>query len=199
MSRKEKRAQKRELKAMKKISGEVTSFWQDFMTFIKRGNALSMAIGVVVGGAFTAIVTSFNKDIIMPFISSLFGSKDLSALRLPLWNSNPVIIDEIIQYDEYGQILYDNAIYYGRLLQAAVDFLMIAFVLFIVLRIVTAVSNASRRNMEKIKEKFTKKEEVVEEPTPEPAPAPEPVIPEDVKLLTEIRDLLAKKEDSKEK
>lgn len=197
MSRKEKRAQKKELKAMKKLSGEVTGFWQDFMAFIKRGNALSMAIGVVVGGAFTAIVTSFNKDIIMPFIGALFGKKDLSSLYLPLWNAEKVLdANGLEQLDQYGNILYDNAIYYGRLLQAAVDFLLIAFVLFLILRIVTAVSNAAKKNMDKIKAKFEKKEEAPVEA--EAAPAPEPVIPEDVKLLTEIRDLLAKKEETKE-
>ena len=197
MSRKEKRAQKKELKAMKKLSGEVTGFWQDFMAFIKRGNALSMAIGVVVGGAFTAIVTSFNKDIIMPFIGALFGKKDLSSLYLPLWNAEKVLdANGLEQLDQYGNILYDNAIYYGRLLQAAVDFLLIAFVLFLILRIVTAVSNAAKKNMDKIKAKFEKNEETPVEP--EPTPEPEPVIPEDVKLLTEIRDLLAKKEETKE-
>ena len=191
MSKKEK---KKELKAMKKMSGEVKNFWTDFIAFIKRGNALSMAIGVIVGGAFTAIVTSFNKDIITPLISALFGTKDLVALRYPLWNSNIVKIDGVVQYDEFGQVLYDNAIYYGRLLQAAVDFIMIAFVLFLILRIVTAISNSSKKNLDKLKNKLKKIEEVKPEPVVE---APAPVIPEDVKLLTEIRDLLAKNENKK--
>lgn len=191
MNKKERKAQKKELKAMKKLSGEVTSFWQDFIAFVKRGNAFSMAIGLVVGSAFTSIVTSFNKDIIMPFIGAICHIKDLAALRVPLWNAKEVVIDGVLQYDEYGQVLYDNAIYYGRLLQAAIDFIIIAFVLFVILRIVTSIANNAKKNMEKIKAKFEKENEV---PAQEKL---EPVIPEDVKLLTEIRDLL-KEEKTKE-
>lgn len=192
MTKKEKRQQKRELKLMKKATGHVTSFWQDFIAFIKRGNALALAIGVVVGGAFTAIVNSFNKDIIMPLIGGLFGKNDLSSLYWPLWNAEKVVVDGVVQLDQYGNELYTNAIYYGRLLQAAIDFILIAFILFIILRITNAITNAVKNRTEKVKSKFEKKEEEV------PAPAPEPVIPEDVKLLTEIRDLLVEQSKTKE-
>ncbi len=220
---------KKQMEENKALKG-VTGFWTDFINFIKRGNALSMAIGVIVGGAFSAIVTSFNKDVIMPFIGGVANSEydvrglewhfpnseaigNWVALELEADPSNPCehsedeenkdgICDECkVQYqefvqdkDEYGNPKFKNMIYYGRLIQYSIDFITTAFILFLVLRIVTWISNAIAKSKKKIEDALYAEEVVVETPA-EPAPV---VIPEDIKLLTEIRDLLASKKENNE-
>lgn len=224
---------KKQLEENKAVKG-ITGFWTEFINFIKRGNALSMAIGVIVGGAFSAIVTSFNKDVIMPFVGSVMGSEvDVRGLEyhfeegpfkskpigewvvvedLPACDANNaevVHVDTnedhkcdtcqvemetfVFAKDEFGNDKYTNMIYYGKLIQYTIDFVITAFILFLVLRIFTSVSNAIAKSKKKIEDALYAEEpvEVVEE-----APA-EPVVPEDIKLLTEIRDLLAKQKEEK--
>ena len=161
-------------------------FFSDFKAFITRGNVLDMAVGLIVGSAFTAIVTALNKSVLTPFIGALFGTKDLKSLYAPLWNAEPVIVDGVQQLDSYGNPLYTSAIYYGEFIQAAIDFLMIAFVLFLIIKIFKAIQNASEKAANKLK----KKQEVVEEtPVVEEVPVePKPTTEE---LLSEIRDLLS--------
>lgn len=163
--------------------------FKEFVDFINKGNALALAIGVIIGAAFGNIVSTINTKIISPIIGALIGDADLS---------NSLITPLTYAYDENGQILLDevtgkpvlvNAIYWGAFIQAVIDFLLTALILFAIVKIVSAVVN----NAKKAKEAMAKKEEV-SEPAPEPEPALEPVVPEDVKLLTEIRDLLKVKE-----
>ena len=159
-------------------------FFTDFKAFITRGNVLDMAVGLIVGSAFTAIVTALNKSVLTPFIGALFGTKDLKSLYVPLWNAEPVVVDGVQQLDAYGNPLYTSAIYYGEFIQAAIDFIMIAFVLFVIIRIFKAIQKASERASEALKKKEEIEEPVVEEVPAEPKPTTE-------ELLTEIRDLLA--------
>ena len=158
-------------------------FFTDFKAFITRGNVLDMAVGLIVGSAFTAIVTALNKSVLTPFIGALFGTKDLKSLYVPLWNAEPVMVDGVQQLDAYGNPLYTSAIYYGEFIQAAIDFIMIAFVLFVIIRIFKAIQKASERAAEALKKKEEIEEPVVEEVPAEPKPTTE-------ELLTEIRDLL---------
>lgn len=159
-------------------------FFADFKSFITRGNVLDMAVGLIVGSAFTAIVTSLNKSVLTPLIGALFGTKDLKSLYVPLWNAEPVMVEGVQQLDAYGNPLYTSAIYYGEFIQAAIDFVMIAFVLFVIIKIFKAIQKASQRAAEALK-----KQEEIEEPVVEEVPAePKPTTEE---LLTEIRDLLA--------
>lgn len=159
-------------------------FFADFKSFITRGNVLDMAVGLIVGSAFTAIVTALNKSVLTPLIGALFGTKDLKSLYVPLWNAEPVMVEGVQQLDAYGNPLYTSAIYYGEFIQAAIDFVMIAFVLFVIIKIFKAIQKASQRAAEALK-----KQEEIEEPVVEEAPAePKPTTEE---LLTEIRDLLA--------
>ncbi len=164
------------------------SFFSDFKKFISRGNVLDMAVGVIVGGAFTAVVTSLNKSILTPFIGYLLGTKDLKSLYYPLPGA------EILegQVDAYGNQLYSSAIYYGEFIQAVIDFLMIALLLFTMVKIFQWIKRASKRTAEKL----IKKEPISVEPITEPSPEPKPTTEE---LLTEIRDLLAQKNIDKEK
>lgn len=136
-------------------------FMAEFKEFISRGNVMDMAVGMVVGSAFTAIVNSLVNDIVMPIIGMLFGKIDFSSLRIIL---APATEDTA-----------EAAIRYGAFIQAIVNFLLVAFVIFSVVKAI----NKMRRQKE-------------EEPAPEPEPEPEPAPSDEVVLLSEIRDLLKK-------
>lgn len=130
---------------------ETKGFIAEFKAFIARGNVLDMAVGIIIGSAFTAIVTSLVNDIIMPIVGVIIGGIDLSSLKVTVGSA---------------------AINYGVFIQAIINFLLIALTVFIIIK---ALSKAKRKQAE----------EPVEE---EPAPTPE------VELLTEIRDLLSKRD-----
>ncbi len=143
-----------------------STFFQDFKAFAMKGNVVDMAVGVIIGGAFGKIVSSIVNDIIMPPIGWLIGGVDFKELKYEM-PVNPLSVQE-------GVDPVPVTINYGNFLQTTFDFLIIAFCIFILIKLIT---------------KFTKKKE---EPQPAaPAPAPEPSAEE--KLLTEIRDLLKNK------
>lgn len=118
--------------------------WKEFRDFINRGNVIDLAVAVILGGAFTAIVNSLVADIIMPIIGVLLGGVDFTALAITVGDAN---------------------ITYGNFIQAIINFLLIAFVVFLIVR--------SLNRMKK----------------PAPPAAPPGPTKEEV-LLTEIRDLL---------
>ena len=128
---------------------------KEFKEFAMRGNVIDLAVGVVIGGAFGKIVTSLVNDIIMPIIGIILGNVNITGLKILI---EPAVGDTP-----------EVAVYYGQFIQNIIDFLIIAFFIFLAIRIL---------------EKLKKKEE--------PAPAEEPATPEDVELLREIRDLLKK-------
>lgn len=138
-------------------------FLSDFKAFAMKGNVIDMAIGVVIGGAFGKIVTSLVNDIIMPAVSTLTGGIDFKELKY--------VITEAVPASEGVEEVKEVAITYGVFIQNIVDFLIIALSIFVALRVLM---------------KLKKKEEAPAPPAP-PAPSNEE------KLLTEIRDLLAKK------
>ena len=145
-----------------------STFLQDFKAFAMKGNVVDMAVGVIIGGAFGKIVTSVVNDIIMPPIGWLIGGVNFKDLKyeLPI---NPLSVQE-------GVEPVPVTINYGNFLQTTLDFLIIAFCIFVMVRIIT---------------KLTKKKEEPKPAAPAPAPVPEPCAEE--KLLTEIRDLLKNK------
>ena len=138
-------------------------FMDEFKAFISRGNVVDMAVGVIVGSAFTAIVNSLVKDVVTPFIGVLTGGVDFTQMKY-------VITPAVGETPEV-------AILYGNFIQAIINFLIIAFVVFCMVKMI----NTMRAKMEEAK----KKEE-------EAAPAEPPKPSEEVLLLTEIRDLLKK-------
>ena len=140
-------------------------FMEEFKAFAMRGNVIDMAVGVVIGGAFGKITTSLVNDIIMPFISILTGGIDFSSWKLVLKEAVLNAAGEV----EAAEI----AINYGNLIAVVLDFLIIALVIFCMIKAIN---------------KLHKKEEA---PAEEPAP-PEPSAEE--KLLSEIRDLLKEKQ-----
>ena len=134
----------------------------EFKEFITRGNVMDMAVGIIIGGAFTAIVQSLVNDLLMPVIGALFGGVDFTTLRY------------VIRAADEAAGIEEAAIKYGSFIQAIVNFLLIAIVIFLLVKGIN---------------KLHKKKE---EPAPAPAPAAPPEPSEEVKLLTEIRDALKK-------
>lgn len=139
-------------------------FVKEFKEFAMKGNVLDMAVGIIIGGAFGNIVSSAVSDMLMPPLGLLLGKVDFKDLKVEI---QPEIKDAA---GEVTQALV--SINYGAFLQVTIDFILIAFAVFMVIKL-----------MNNLKKK--------EEAAAAPAPAA-PVVPEDVKLLTEIRDLLKK-------
>ena len=146
------------------------SFMGEFKTFIARGNVMDMAVGVIIGGAFGKISTSLVNDVIMPLISVLTGGVDFSNWKI-------VLKAAVAGADGIIDASTEIAIRYGAFLATILDFLIIAFAVFLMLKAINGFHD-----------KLKKAEE--EAPAKEPAP-PEPSNEE--KLLTEIRDLLKEK------
>ncbi len=108
-----------------------SSFWADFKKFISRGNVVDMAVGVVVGGAFSKIVTGFVNYIINPFVGIFIKGGSLDSIKT-------VIAPEVL--DEAGAVVTaEVAILWGTWLQTIIDFLIIAFCIFCVVRVITRV------------------------------------------------------------
>lgn len=133
---------------------------KEFREFALKGNAVDLAIGVVIGAAFGAIVSSMVDDIIMPIVGAITGGLDFSNYFLPL--ASEVTANSLEEAKRQGAVLA-----WGNFLTIALKFVIIAWVLFLVVK----AMNRLKRQQEK---------------APETAPEP----PADVKLLTEIRDLL---------
>ena len=143
-----------------------STFLKDFKAFIMRGNVMDMAVGVIIGGAFSKIVSSLVNDVIMPLLGLLVGEVSFADLK---WVMKAATVDAD------GTVLTEAVtLNYGQVLQNIFDFLLIALCIFAAIRI---VSNVTKR--------LKKQEEPKEE-----APAPEPEPTKEELLLTEIRDLL---------
>ncbi|EFL89344.1 large conductance mechanosensitive channel protein MscL [Ahrensia sp. R2A130] len=136
----------------------------EFKEFIAKGNVMDLAVGVIIGGAFALITKSLIDDLIMPVVGAIFGGLDFSNYFAPL--SESVTATTLDAAREQGAVLA-----YGNFVTVLVNFLILAFILFMMVRYV----NKLRANME--------------EPAAEEAPAETPA---DIMLLTEIRDALKK-------
>ena len=129
--------------------------WKEFKEFIMRGNVVELAVGLVMGSAFTAIVNSLVEYIIMPFIAGVAGSASVESLAFT-FNGSPIK--------------------YGFFLQAIIDFLLIALVLFFAIKGLNTLTRTLKREEEELDE--------------------EPPVPTAEDYLKEIRDLLAGQEDT---
>jgi len=142
-----------------------SSLLQEFKTFAMKGNVIDMAVGVIIGGAFGKIVSSVVADIIMPPLGLLIGGVNFTDLK---WVMKPA------QMAADGQVISaDVTLNYGNFLQVTFDFLIIAFSIFLFIKLINRLTQ--------------KKEEEPATPAAPPAPTKEEV------LLTEIRDLLKEK------
>jgi large conductance mechanosensitive channel len=138
------------------------SMFKEFKEFAMRGNVVDMAVGIVIGGAFGKIVSSFVADVVMPPIGLLIGGVDFTDLKF-------TIQDAVV--DAAGTVTTEAvSINYGNFVQTAIDFIIIAFAIFMVIKGMNSM----------------KKKEEAAPPPPPPGPTKEEV------LLTEIRDLLKK-------
>jgi large conductance mechanosensitive channel len=138
-------------------------FMQEFKEFAMKGNVMDMAVGVIIGGAFGKIVSSLVNDLLMPLVGALIGNVDFTTLSATL---RQAVMD--------GETVVKPAVvlHYGNFIQVTVDFLIVAFCIFAVIKGINAMKKK-------------------EEPAPAEPEAPAPK-PDDVVLLEEIRDLLKK-------
>ncbi len=137
---------------------------EEFKKFALRGNVVDLAVGVIIGAAFGAIVTSAVQDVFMPVIGAITGGLDFSNYYIPLSSK----VQSGLAYAEakkQGAVLG-----YGQFITVALNFLIVAFVLFLVIRAMNRLQHAEEKKPEKVAE-----------------------LPADVKLLGEIRDILAAK------
>ncbi len=141
--------------------------FKEFKAFIMKGNVLDLAVAVILATAFKAIVTSFVKDVLMPPIGMLLGGVDFAELKVVLKEGSEAVMsgDQVVT-----PAVSEVAISYGLWINTIIDFIIIAFAIFIIIK--------AYNKMQKKKE---------EAPAPPPAPSNEEV------LLTEIRDLLKEK------
>ncbi|MGE5471530.1 MAG: large conductance mechanosensitive channel protein MscL [Bacteroidota bacterium] len=138
---------------------------QEFKEFAVKGNAMDLAVGVIIGGAFGKIVDSIVGDLIMPLVSRVVGKLDFSNLLIVL-GDNPNNLSTLADLKKAGIAVFA----YGSFLTILVNFIILAFIIFLMIK-----------QMNRLR------------PTEAPAPAPEaPATPEDVLLLREIRDALKK-------
>ncbi|MBQ4118932.1 MAG: large conductance mechanosensitive channel protein MscL [Clostridia bacterium] len=148
-------------------------FIADFKAFVMRGNVIDMAVGVIIAGAFGKITTSIVNDVFMPFIGWLIGGFDLSQLNILL---KPEVLDE-------AGVVVEPAVTIGigTLLVTIIDFLIIAFIVFLIIKMFAKAKELSEKAL-------AKKEEAVEEVEEEKAPTTE-------ELLAEILEEIKKKND----
>ena len=148
------------------------SWWDEFAAFAIKGNAMALAVGTIIGAAFSTITKSLTDDIIMPIVSIFMGGIDFSEMKivLPRLFGEPVV-------DDAGNVVL-NTLNYGNFISAVINFLILALVVFFLVK-----------GLNKLSELGTTKEEEAkaEEPPKEPEPTKEEL------LLAEIRDLLKEK------
>lgn len=141
--------------------------FKEFKEFALKGNLIEMAVAFVMGAAFTKLTGSFIEDLVMPLVGKISGGIDFSNKFIAL--SDKVTATNLVEAKTQGAVLS-----YGNFITISINFFIVAFVMFLVVK---AINKAKK---------------LAEKPVaPAPAPAPEPSAEE--KLLTEIRDLLAKR------
>ena len=147
------------------------SWWDEFLAFAVKGNAMALAVGTIIGAAFSTITKSLTDDVIMPIIAIFMGGIDFSELKitLPRLFGDPVL-------DEAGNEIL-NTLNYGNFISAVINFAILALVVFFLVKALNKMAEIGKKK---------EAEAPAEEPAP-PAPSAEEV------LLTEIRDLLKNK------
>ena len=212
MTREERKALRAEKKKNK------TGFFQEFKKFITRGNIVDMSVGVIVGGAFTAIVNGLSNNILKPiinwFLAKLLGKDSLSEIYTYLQKVEVAEVDEAGVAT--GQMVIDltQSIYidWGAFINAIINFLIIAFVLFVIVKMINKLNDANKRSkdlgariawkqernikLNKKEKAYVAEQEAKAKAEAEAALAPqEPVITE-LDVLLEIKQLLEAKKQA---
>ena len=156
------------------------SLWKEFTEFAIKGNAMALAVGTIIGGAFSTITKSLTNDLIMPVVNIFLGGADFSDIKIALprmpW-VEPTYEKVVNEAGEEITQIVENYLTLGNFISAVINFFILAIVVFMIVKGINALSEIGK-----------KKEEAVEEAPPAPpAPSAEEV------LLTEIRDLLKNK------
>ena len=148
------------------------SWWEEFVAFAVKGNAMALAVGTIIGAAFSTITKSLTDDIIMPIIAIFMGGIDFSEMKITL----PRLFGEA-PVDEAGNVIA-NTLNYGNFISAVINFLILALVVFFLVKGLNKMAELGKKK---------EAEAAAAEPPAPPAPSAEEV------LLTEIRDLLKNK------
>ena len=174
-------------------------FFSDFKAFITKGNILDMAIGVIIGGAFNTIVTTLNKQVLMPIVnwalSYISGGSELVTVLPNNTLYDPTIHEgvEPIVLNGVKYLPNSNYINWSAFIESIINFFFIAMTLFIILKVVKYLG-AKRAQLEEALKKKNAEETVVVDTPVEAEPEPEPVVDPVVVLLQEIRDSLKQNE-----
>ena len=159
---------------------EKKSLWKEFTEFAIKGNAMALAVGTIIGGAFSTITKSLTNDLIMPVVNIFMGGADFSEAKIALprmpW-VDPTYETIVNEAGEEVVQEVQNYLTYGNFISAVINFLILAFVVFWIVRILNKLTEAAKKE----------EEEAAATPPAPPAPSKEEV------LLTEIRDLLKNK------
>ena len=155
------------------------SLWKEFTEFAIKGNAMALAVGTIIGGAFSTITKSLTDDIIMPVVNIFLGGTDFSQLKIQLPRISPVYEDVLNEAGEViGQTEVPHYLTYGNFLSAIINFAILALVVFFIVKGLNKLAELGKKK---------EAEEAAATPPAPPAPSAEEV------LLTEIRDLLKDK------
>ena len=173
----------------------MSKLWEEFKVFINKGNAMALAVGTIIGGAFSTITKSLTNDLIMPIVNIFLGGADFSEAKIALprmpWvePTYETIVDangaEIVQEVR-------NYLTYGNFISAVINFLILALVVFFIVKLVNQMTEAATRKEREAAEAAAAAaaaaaaEEAAKNPPAPPAPTAE-------ELLAEIRDLLKQK------
>ncbi len=163
---------------MSKKNGK--SLWKEFTEFAVKGNAMALAVGTIIGGAFSTITKSLTNDLIMPVVNIFLGGADFSDIKIALptmpW-VEPTY--ETIVGADGTEIVQEvrNYLTVGNFVSAVINFFILAIVVFAIVKGINALSEIGKK----------KEAEAPAEPPAPPAPSAEEI------LLTEIRDLLKNK------
>ena len=174
---------------MSKKNGKPTLI-DEFKVFINKGNAMALAVGTIIGGAFSNITKSVTNDLIMPVVNIFMGGADFSELKIELPRIVPVFQDVVNEAGEViGQEYVPHYLTYGNFISAVINFLIMAFVVFFIVKGMNSITEAATR----------KEREAAEAAAAEAAAkaaeeaAKNPPAPTSEELLAEIRDLLKQK------
>lgn len=170
---------------MSKKNGK-PSILEEFKAFAVKGNAMALAVGTIIGAAFSTITSSVTNDLIMPIVNIFLGGADFSDAKIALPRMPWVEPTYETVLDANGNEIVQevkNYLTYGNFISAVINFLILAWVVFIIVKVMNRLSEAGKK---KEAEEAAAAVAAAEPPAP-PAPSKEEV------LLTEIRDLLAKK------
>ena len=191
---------------MSKKNGK-PGLWAEFKTFINKGNAMALAVGTIIGGAFSNITKSVTNDLIMPLVNIFLGGTDFSELKIKLPYAPWALPDPVPVLDASGNAVLDAAgnpvmekavhyLTYGNFISAVINFLILATVVFIIVKCVNQLTEAASRKEREEAEAAAAA--AAAKAAEEAAKAAEeaakiPPAPTTEELLTQIRDLLSKK------